>query len=483
MGIKRITAQDCLPFIKGQGDTIGYTDGSEEAKILNQFSTIVPISIDGKYLKNNDAESKLAYNPFESQPFRKKDGTFQRVWQAGRYIGTTQINGCTIEITPRFGNEWLEYILMDLFHFRLTKSESKNDKGKWNELMRRILWHLWVGKFTTANQYGLPRKTVKHTCQGIQIKGHLNTRKSIIPLLKKNQVVSDYREKEMDDTICRIIYKAYSILARRDMRLSILPPQIQESINNLYSLYQGHPISVTANDYQSISYKSIYQCWKPLVDFSWQIIQQDSLCRQNNAKGEGFSLFLDMAEIWESFLRKKLGEAFQKDGWRVLSVEECNQRIYEGKFYEREIIPDIILQKDNDYMVFDAKYKRMRGVKANVNNSDVDRADLFQIHTYIQYVQHSLGNVVIGGLLYPISRKDYNDDGTQYEYSESGVIDPIMYHADNLFGLNGKENIPFIVDGIYFSETDNTDNREKMDKNVQAMIERIQNVLKTNGKN
>ena len=110
----------------------------------------------------------------------------------------------------------------------------------------------------------------------------------------KRQVVSEYREKEVDDAICRIVYKAYSILAQRDMRKSAVPSQIQESLNDLYSLYQGHPISVSPRDYHDISYKSIYLSWKPLVDFSWQIIQQDSLCKPKNVKGESFSLFLDM---------------------------------------------------------------------------------------------------------------------------------------------------------------------------------------------
>lgn len=481
MAAKIIKASDCQPFYKGENkglaNAIWYKDGvskiPDEVKILTKFlASIVPVSIYADDSKYADADSKLAYSPYETQPypFKIEDGSFsyQRVWQAGRYVGTTQIDGYTIIIEPRFGNGWLEYLLADVFHFRLTKSGNERDKSNWNELMRRIFWHLWVNKFTVANQYGLPRKTAKRIHQGIQIRGHLNARKSILPFFIKRQVVSEYREKEVDDAICRIVYKAYSILAQRDMRKSAVPSQIQESLNDLYSLYQGHPISVSPRDYHDISYKSIYLSWKPLVDFSWQIIQQDSLCKHKNVKGESFSLFLDMAEIWEAFLRKKLGEGLE--GWRVWSAEECEQKVYGNTFFGRIIIPDIVLQRvgndgKDEFLVFDAKYKQMRG-----NKDDVDRSDFFQIHTYIQYVQHHLGNVVLGGLLYPLSI-DANEN---------------RFHSVKLYGCNGKENIPFIVDGVYCNEEEisKMSKTEKVSKimndRVTAMIARIQNRIKDN---
>ena len=481
MAAKIITARDCQPFYKGDNkglaNAIWYKEGTskipDEVKILTKFlSSIVPVSIYADDSKYADADSKLAYSPYETQPypFEKEDNSFcyQRVWQAGRYIGTTQIDGCTVNIKPRFGNGWLEYLLADVFHFRLTKSENERDKNSWNELMRHIFWHLWVNKFTVANQYGLPRRTAKRIHQGIQIRGRLNARKSIFPFFMKHQVVSEYWEKEVDDAICRIVYKAYSILAQRDMRKSAVPSQIQESLNDLYSLYQGHPISVSPHDYHGISYKSIYLSWKPLVDFSWQIIQQDSLCKHKNVKGESFSLFLDMAEIWEAFLRKKLGEGLE--GWRVWSVEECEQKVYGNTFFGRIIIPDIVLQRvgndgKDEFLVFDAKYKQMRG-----NKDDVDRSDFFQIHTYIQYVQHHLGNVVLGGLLYPLSLD----------------VDENRFHSEELYGCNGNDNIPFIVDGVYCDEKEIEEKSkdgelpELMQGRVEAMIRRIQKMINKN---
>ncbi|MBQ6729990.1 MAG: hypothetical protein IJQ83_07660 [Bacteroidales bacterium] len=474
----KIVAKDCMPFFIGESEGLEHVIGEDLkskgfATLVDFVNSIAPVSIFGDDLKGEDADSKLAYSPFENKPLPiKTDAGYvnKKVWQAGRYVGATKIGGISIEILPRFGNEWLEYILDDVFHFKIVKSGSgESEKLKYNELMRRVLWHLWVRKFALADQYGLPRQFIKRSQVGMQIRGHLNAHKSLLPLFTKGQVVSEYREKNVDDAICSIVYKAYCILINRKFNKTQVPQQVQDSINTLYDCYQCHPVSVSVNDYNSISYKSIYLSWKPLVDFSWQIIQRDSLFKQKGSKGESFSIFLDMAEIWEAFLRKKLGEGFPD--WRVLSVEECTRKIYSGQFYKRDIIPDIILEKDGQYMVFDAKYKRMRGIKANTKDSDVDRTDLFQIHTYIQYVERNMGHVVVGGLLYPITK---DDEGKIFENTS---IDTQSFHSDNLFGLEGLQNsqkTAFIIDGIFCYENQDYEmQKTDIEKEVNAMIDRI----------
>ncbi|MBQ9575914.1 MAG: hypothetical protein IJV11_03455 [Muribaculaceae bacterium] len=484
----RLIAKDCMPFyLNGEecaGNAIGESDAKpkwEEICLRNLVKSIIPVRIyDDAALQDDD--SKLAYSPIENKPYHwhsDAGDVEKRVWLAGRYVGTAQIEGRTIEIRPRFGNLWLVHILDDIFHFQITANEQLPAKGEYNELIRRILWRLWIRKFSAADRYGLPRQTIKQTHRGIQFRGHLNTRKSIFPFFTKRQAVSEYREKDLDDTICRIIYKAYDILVNKRINRNLVPNQIQDSLNSLYNHYQGVPISISSYDYRDISYKSIYVSWKPLVDFSWQVLQQDCFYKQKESCGESFSIFFDMAEIWEAFLRKKLGEGFAEDGWRVLSIEECRRGIYTNQFYHREIIPDIILRKGNDYMVFDAKYKLMSG-----NRNDVDRNDVFQIHTYIQFVQHHMGNVVIGGLLYPISTEEE-------ENKESSILGTNEFYSDNIFGLDGKYKTAFIVDGVVCSEfkEDNSDNADKLhkrkedyinvfDENVNAMIGRINEILK-----
>lgn len=55
--------------------------------------------------------------------------------------------------------------------------------------------------------------------------------------------------------------------------------------------------------------------WKPLVDFSWDVIRNRKL-GYRSAETQGECVFVDMAEIWETILRKKLREGFADDVMR-----------------------------------------------------------------------------------------------------------------------------------------------------------------------
>lgn len=485
--MSKIEAKDCSPFNKKDPN-------KTEVQALKELC---------EYFENTkkgykDADEKIASLQTRWYKYdNDSEATLQTRWWADRYIGVSNINNVEISIRPRYGEKFLLGILSDLYNIKFVKnhSEGKKEKDWFSNLLKLLRRRIWVDKCAKANRYGLPRTNIKREHQGATLRGALDVRRTILPWLMKQEICTNTYEKTLDDNICRIVYEAHRILSRdittakkkKDKQTDnvnaglgfSMPSTVQDTIDALNGQYKGSSFDLTENDYQRIRYKSIYQSWKPLVDYSWDVIRERQLgLKSSNSLNE--CVFVDMAEIWEAYLRKKLGEGLKDKGWRVLSVEECHFPIYEKMFYKRDIIPDIILQKGDKYIVFDAKYKRMRGIKANAKNSDVDRADLFQIHTYIQYVQHHLGNVVLGGLLYPISRKGYNEDGAPYEYSESEIIDTNSYHADNLFGADGKDNerphITFIVDGIYCSENDD---EMSIQNNVVAMINRIKKVLET----
>lgn len=309
-----------------------------------------------------------------------------------------------------------------------------------------------------------------------------------MPWLTQKEICTNSYEKVFDDTICKIVYEAHRILSqdvigkiqdkKRKQNISIgfsMPPMVQDTINALNTQYKGTRFDVTDVDYKRIRYNNIYMTWKPLVDFSWDVIRNRKL-GYRSAETQGECILVDMAEIWEAFLRKKLGEGFADDCWRVLSVEECKYKIYQGKFFERLIIPDIILTRTNskgesEYMVFDAKYKRMR-ISNESKGYDVDRTDLFQIHTYIQFVEHHLGHVVVGGLLYPLTQKMQDEEGHEVELK----IDTTRFHSADLYGKeSGKySNTSFIIDGVFCSKSDDAEgNVGAMDENVTDMIGRI----------
>ena len=380
---------------------------------------------------------------------------FSKNWIAGRFVGESffyhKNQAYKITIKPRFGEDFLFRMIEEIFNIRITKSTSnKNQTNEWQHYIKRIIAFIWVHKLANANLHGLPRIQIKKQHKGVTIKGRINIRKSIIPYYTSNEVISVNREKQIDNTIAKILFQAYQII-RKDFDLGKglnIPETAQNAINQIGSLNSKNDRIVEA-DYLNIKYNNIYANWKSIVDFSWDIIKrkQISLKQQNSVNGFGF--FIDIAEVWELYLRSLLQKRLKPLGW-YLKTEK--QIAYKKYFFERELIPDIVFEKNNKLLVYDAKYKRMLG-----RSIDVDRSDFFQIHTYIQNYLNK-NKVKAGGLLYPISARDF-----KYE----------DYTSSTLMHKNGL-NINFSIDGIELIEKDNNvDFKEKETQFINRVIKNL----------
>ena len=109
---------------------------------------------------------------------------------------------------------------------------------------------------------------------------------------------------------------------------------------------------------------------------------------------------------------------------------------YKGHFFQREIMPDLVFQKENEIAIWDAKYKRMCG-----HYLDVDRSDFFQIHTYLQY-QLNDKKLKAGGLLYPISNTpDFENYQSPNLLNEFGIKMKYVIDGIEVQEMNEQENI------------------------------------------
>lgn len=206
------------------------------------------------------------------------------------------------------------------------------------------------------------------------------------------------------------------------------PANAKDAIENLKSFNLKREI-ISVNSYQKIIYKDIYLSYKPVVDFSWDVIRKKSIGNnKSNDNAKSFSFFIDMAEIWELYVKSLLKKELTKDGW-ILRKDDIVT--YQNKDFQRRIIPDIVFQKDDSLMVWDAKYKRMQ-----FDYFDYDRADYFQIHTYINYY-HQTKKVLAGGLLYPFSK---SFDNNRQERNRS----------QTLFSSDSTKTV-YAIDGIDYT--------------------------------
>lgn len=409
-----INAKDCFPFEnqEGNGEAIQYFISNQ--KTLNVFHI-------GNHSDNEDLE--IAY-------FNTRDGK----WYAGRLIGEAQFKfkgvDYKIVITPRFGNMQLFRMLEEVFNIKLSSSKSAiNKHDDYQYLIKQLLAFLWLNLLSKANKHGIPKHNVVRHYKGAIVRGRLDVRKSIIPLKVEEKIVSRYNEKVVDSNIAKVLIKAYKIL-KTDYKLSSIRVSLgaKNAIEQLLTS-NTRDTYLTELDFQNIKYNDIYKSFKPVVDLSWDIIKKKNFSNNNDNTSDSFSFFIDMAEVWEIYLRSILKRHFSKFGWHL---KKDKIQTYSGKDFKRLIIPDIVLEKDDEVMVWDAKYKRME-----FDYFDYDRADFFQIHTYISYY-HQNKNVIAGGLLYPLS-KEFSTDRQFKNKSET------------LFSQEAT-NTKYLVDGIDYTE-------------------------------
>ena len=402
-----IEAFDCLPF----NSEIATAEVLQEF-IESQSDNIFWLSADYR----TDDESKLAeYN------YRNK------CWNAGRFVGEAIFKyrdaDFKITIKPRFGEKVLFRMLEEIFNIRITTSASQHTKNlDWQHYIKRIIAFIWLQKLANANLHGLPKVHINREHKGRTIRGRLNVRKSIKSFHQTNEIISVHREKQIDLTIAQIIYQAYHIV-RTDFEIGKIniPESAQQAINKVKDSVQSKE-HVSDSDYKNIRYKKVYIRWKPLVDLSWDIIKRKQLSLKQDKAKNGFGFFIDMAELWEQYLRSILKKQLFPLGWLYKNDKEI---AYKGYFYQRTLIPDLVFQKENYVAVWDAKYKRMLG-----RHIDVDRSDFFQIHTYIlNYLNHK--KVKAGGLLYPISTSpNFESYKSPFLINEEGI--KLNFHIDGI---------------------------------------------------
>ena len=412
-----IEAFDCLPF-----DNKEATAHLLQEFIESQSDTIFRFSNDYQ----NDDDSKLAEYDYRSY-----------CWRAGRFVGEAffvhKNETYKITIKPRFGEKLLLRMLENIFNIRITKSSSEQNKGlEWQHYIKRIIAFIWLQKLSNANLHGVPKKQVKRQHKAHTIRGRLDVRKSIKPLHQNNEIISTFRDKQIDIQIGQIIFQAYQIL-KTDFEIGRIniPDSAQEAINQIQHNIKSKEY-ISESDYKNIRYKEVYLSWKPIVDLSWDIIKRKKISLKQDKSKNGFGFFIDMAEVWEEYLRTILKKNLLSYGWRY---KNDKQIAYKGHFFQREIMPDLVFQKENEIAIWDAKYKRMCG-----HYLDVDRSDFFQIHTYLQY-QLNDKKLKAGGLLYPISNTpDFEN------YQNPNIL--------NEFGIKMK----YVIDGIEVQEMNEQEN-------------------------
>lgn len=371
-----------------------------------------------------------------------KNGDGNTTVQTGNYIGQIWRDKLEINITSRFGAPFLKRMLNYANDIYLDDVDAVGERSKDIEFTRYILFYLFTQSLEKAFLLGLPRIYQNINYHDLKLHGRLNIKQFImrdIPFLGKVSSVS--RELQEDQAILDVLHKAVSIIERTVGKtnradatsftgnISHIKPRLREMASR-------KPVD-SACVKNALNSKAllnpIFFPYKAVLRYAEYILKFDSIKPSENNNGDGNCGFLvNVAELFEIYVTKLLANHF--GDWEVTSPKIG---LYDGLFYSRKIIPDIVMRKGNDILVFDTKYKRMnfQGLGRN-GMGDLDRTDFFQINTYMSYYQQQRHNLICGGLLYPLSKE---------------IDTRECYSPDWL----GNISTQFIVDGLEIGDGEN----------------------------
>lgn len=391
-----------------------------------------------------------------------KDGKENYLAKTGNYIGKFVWQGLEIDIKSRFSNTFLERMLNfanDIFLDDVSITGNKIDKDF--DISKYIIYYMFVQNLEKAFLLGLPKayKSIEH--HEMKLKGKIDINKFIkydIPFQGKISSVS--REQKEIQEIIDVLYKAIKIIDNKNKaflkNISHIKSHLKQYKSNNYVSNETINKALKSKALQN----PIFSPYKKVLEYGKFIINGNNLEEKKDTNQETYGFIINVAELFEIYITKLLQKEFSD--WYVESPK-IELYIRPQMFYQRKIIPDIVMKKDNDVLVFDTKYKKMlmRGTKEGI--WDVDRNDFFQINTYMSYYQnhHNKYNLRIGGLLYPM-------DSFEKE----------KCHSENWFE---NSNTKFIIDGIDLSNLedikDNENKSSTISKEEQEFVNRLSKLL------
>ena len=436
--------------------------------VKNEMNITLKDYRDKKYPNNTffsffkDEEKKAIKNEDDLIISIKKDGE-NYLAQTGNYVGKFVWQGLEIDIKSRFSNTFLERMLNfanDIFLDDVSITGNKVDKDF--DISKYIIYYMFIQNLEKAFLLGLPKayKSIEH--HEMKLKGKIDINKFIkydIPFQGKISSVS--REQKEIQEIIDVLYKAVKIIDKNNKaflkNISHIKTHLKQYKSNNYVSNETINRALKSKALQN----PIFAPYKKVLEYARFIINGNNIEEKNDGAQETFGFIINVAELFEIYITKLLQKEFSD--WYVESPHlRLDEKFGKTYLYSRKIIPDIVMTKNKDVIVFDTKYKKMNFNYIKGNSVDVDRNDFFQINTYMSYYQNQDFNVKIGGLLYPIEKS----------FKENKYI----CHSPSWFGnLNTK----FIVDGIDLSDLkeDKENKFSQLAKREQKFIEGIKNLL------
>lgn len=432
-----------LPLLVGPGGQDGMVSGADAKRI------VAPLSLDlDAYRRSGNLLFSFVSDPDKRAVRNAQDELIvsvsagagdERLVQTGNYVGRFTCQGVQFDIRSRFGDAFMQRMLNfanDIFIDDGYVPGKRDIDGP--DYARMMLYLLFAQALEKAFLLGLPKSYHSVAYHDSAVRGRIDTARFIrsdIPFHGK--VASVSREQRESQPVVDVLARAIRAIegnGGREMLRRVAHVRAHLVERKSGKLVSAATIAKAKAD-KGLQ-NPIFAPYKRVLELAEMVIRSESTqpLAGGAARSQGF--LINVAELFEIYVGKLLARRFPD--WRVTSPKID---LHRGRFYERKIIPDIVMEHgDGRVAVFDTKYKRMHYRERNQHGAgDVDRNDFFQIATYMAYYRQRRDcRLVLGGLLYPLA--DDPDtlrchDGWMTDDSVDFIVDGVRAAGDEATGF------------------------------------------------
>ncbi len=322
------------------------------------------------------------------------------------YVGIVQVDNLTIEILPKIDNredgkdKWRKILLKMLSIARKVKVYNSDhaDVLIHNRNLLDVYLQLYLEELDQLIRKGLCKKYRVVESNVFALKGKLEIAGHISRnVVHKERFYTSHQVYDKDHIIHRILRRALEIvvvltkqnyLASMAGRIDLAFPDLKTS-------------TITIQSFEKISLDRKTRPYRKALDLARIIIENFSPGIQKGNENM-IALLFNMDKLWEEYVYQSLKNKSTELNFKV--KRECKFLFETGGY---NLQPDIIIEKNNEQFIIDAKWKIPTHTKVSIQ-------DLRQIYAYNRFWKSEKGM-----LLYPGKKNDkqfftFNDQDIVY---------------------------------------------------------------------
>ena len=316
--------------------------------------------------------------------------------ETGNLVGYVSTKNLTINISSRFGDEFLKYLIINAEGFLEVPETGNVGKGG---LYDWLMVFLWKNSLKRAFRLGIPKQYIAQHDRLFTVKGNVDVLDFAVNRGKDGRTLCHFYQHDYNNPVTQLISYTFSKIEQK-----VLIKDCIQLKNTFESCVEGKRQSLeTCLGTRPVT-NPYYAEYNKVISLSKNILRRRFGDITDSSDISSAFLF-DMSMLFEHYIRKVLKKHFT-----LFPKNEESMTISSGlgRDNDRHLYPDVVLDLGPDgngkknIKVFDVKYKHFD------TKYGIKREDLFQLHTYVLYLSNYY-NVLSCGIIYPQSGNNIED--------------------------------------------------------------------------